>query len=235
MDLYDFQTDFGIYGDTTFATCAHEFFQTGLFRKYSDNVRVANFMNMPTWMWYPYVDLFFEKLMSVYDSDHIILNRFRSNTYYITKEGFIDYIPQEFKKPFHSNDAYNDGLARLEQYIIKKYKPWVIDLSKFYICDENKWDNLNGAHFEDGFYQETFRQIKRIINNETDNRYYDTPDFDYPFNGKLDVDNGIEMVGKLLDAGDILWLNLLNKLKKIAPEHEMVKEYVNALEEAYRE
>ena len=73
MGNYDFQNDFGVCKETTFSTCAHEFFQTGLYRKYQNDVKIANFMELPTWIWYPYVDLFFEKLMTKYDSKHIIL------------------------------------------------------------------------------------------------------------------------------------------------------------------
>lgn len=42
-----------------------------------------------------------------------------------------------------------------------------IDLSKYFMGDQNDWDNLNGAHFEREFYRETFDQIKRIIFGET--------------------------------------------------------------------
>lgn len=89
MDLCDFQNDFVIYGDTAFSTCAHEFMNTELFKLNKMNIQIANFMQLPSWVWYSYVDLFFEKIMQKYDSEHIILLRFRSNTYYWALDGKI--------------------------------------------------------------------------------------------------------------------------------------------------
>lgn len=232
MDLYDFQNNIAVYRDTSFSTCAHEFFQTKLYKENEKNIGVANLLNTSTWVWYPYIDLFFDKILNRYDSDHIIVNRFRANKYYLAKDGMIQTIPEMYRRPWHADYLYNSKLARVEEYIISRYKPWVIDLSKFYMCDENKWDNLNGAHFENAFYVETFKQIRRIINRETDNRYYDIPNFNYELSGKLDVDNAIAMVGSLLDDEDVLWINILNKLKRVAPGHPVVMEYVKALEEA---
>lgn len=239
MDLYDMQNDFIIYKETSFATYAHEFFNTKLFYANRQNVQLANFMNLPKGLWYGYIDLFFEKISSEYDSDHIILNRFRSNTYYLAKDGMIREIPENFKKPFHSNDNYNASLAELENYIISKYNPYVIDLSKYFMCDENEWDNLNGAHFEKEFYRETFDQIKRIINGETDKRYYSEPDFlnndrrgfNEDIKRSFDVENGLTMMEKLVEDQDILWLNLLDKLSIYAPDDERVMQYLQVVKD----
>lgn len=236
MDLYDFQTDKGVYQDTVFTTHAHEFFNTALFRQYAGKVGITNFMTLPTSAWYPLVDAFFDRIMTKYDGDHIILNRFRSNTWYLDKDGLIKQIPENFKQPYHSNDQYNIPLSVLENHIIAKYRPYVIDLSKYFMCDANKWDNLNGAHFEDAFYKRSFSQVKRIINGESTCRYYDDPGlFDQenviptePF----DVACGLEMFERLLDEGDILWMNILAKLNRYAGKNEKVKQYMEFLDDA---
>jgi len=239
MDLYDMQNDFAIYNGTTFSTCAHEFFQTELYRKYAKDISVANFMLMPEEKWFHMADVFFDKLMEVYDSDHIILNRFRSNTYYLAKDGYVVNVPENYKRPYHSNDAYNQVLWNLEQHIIEKYNPYVIDLSKYFCGDENYWDNLNGAHFEKEFYRETYEQIMRIVRGESSERYFSEPRF-FESNRrgyeedkvrKFNVDYNIVMFNKLLDSGDVLWLNILDKLNIYAPVDERVKQYMQCLEE----
>jgi len=59
MDLFDMQNDFAVYKETAFATCAHEFF-----KRYEAGIGLANFMTIPQWIWYPYIDIFFEKIMT---------------------------------------------------------------------------------------------------------------------------------------------------------------------------
>lgn len=233
MDLFDMQNDFAIYKETAFATCAHEYFQTKCFNKYKEDIKVANFMTLPKWVWYPYVDIFFEKIMKKYDENHIILNRFRSNTYYLDKDGAIKEIPNNFKNPFQANDKYNQSLKELEDYIIEKYNPYVIDLTQYFMGDATFWDNLNGAHFEKEFYRETYTQLIRIIQGETDNRYYSEPDF---FNKTrrgyeedkqrvFDIEHGIKAVDMLISKEDFLWVNVLDKLDTYAPDDERVMEY----------
>lgn len=233
MDLFDMQNNFAIFKETAFATCAHEYLRTASFDKYKNDIQIANFMNLPKWIWYPYVDIFFEKIMKKYDSNHIILNRFRSNTYYLDKDGRIKEIPDDFKNPFQANDKYNQPLKELEDYIIEKYNPYVIDLSQYFMGDATYWDNLNGAHFEKEFYRETFTQLVKIIQGKTDNRYYSEPDFfnitrrGYEEDRQriFDVENGIETLEMLISKEDFLWVNVLDKLDTYAPNENRVKQY----------
>lgn len=237
MDLYDFHNDFLSYGDTAFSTCAHEFCNTELFTKQKEKFHVYNFMHLPSWIWYGYVDLFFEKIMEKYDADHIILMRFRSNKYYQCKDGLIRRLPDEFKQPYHSNDKYNAPLATLEDYIISKYNPYVIDLSKYYMCDENMWTNLNGAHFEREYYRDGYKIIRDIIVNKSEQRVWDTPAYlenglrfeemktkGYEFN----VEQALQLLPLLVEVGDPLWMNLLAKLHTYAPDNEQVQAYLQA-------
>lgn len=237
MDLYDFQNDFVVYGDTAFSTCAHEFMNTDLFKCDTENMKIANFMNIATWIWYPYVDLFFEKIMTKYDADHIILLRFRSNKYFWDKDGRIKEIPEEYRRPWHSNYVYNGALKRLEDYIIRKYQPYVIDLSKFYICNGNEWTNLNGAHFEHRFYRQAFSYITEIVTGKAKTRYFSKPEFMWDGfgqatqeekNWKFDVEGALDLLPQLVEQGDILWVNILHKLNIYAKDDPRVQEYTRA-------
>lgn len=231
MDLFDFQTNFAILGTTAFDTNAYEFMNTYLFQKYRNDIQVANFMELPEWVYYPYVDLFFQEVMKKFDNHHIILNRFRANTYYLGKDGRINRIPDDYKKPFQANDKYNAPLRRLEQYIIERYNPYVIDLSRFYMGNENEWGNLQGAHFEQEFYHETFEIISKIIFERPKKMIWDKPSF---FQGRycsevnelFDVDAAFEILEQLVEAEDVLWMNILEKLYRRIPEDNRVKEYV---------
>lgn len=238
MDLFDMQTDFAACNDTIFSTCAHEFLNTKLCRKYQNSIEIGNIMVMPTWSYYGVVDLFFQTIMKKYDNNHIIFNCFRANTYYLDKDGIIKEIPESFKKSCQANDKYNAPLQRLENYIINKYQPIVIDISKYFMGDKNYWDNIQGAHFEKEFYRETFDIISSIIRGKTNERYFSNPHFfvtdrrgiDEDMTRAFDVENGIKTFEKLLNANDILWLNVLDKLSMYAPEDERVQNYLNFLE-----
>lgn len=93
MDFYDMGINFCTYENTMFATQANEFCQTALYRKYSDKIGIGNLYDIATCLWYGYIDLFMEKILTKYDSDHIIFNRFRCNTYYLNKDGKVSIIP----------------------------------------------------------------------------------------------------------------------------------------------
>lgn len=237
IDFYDMGIVFLSMENTCMATQAHEFCNTALFRKYQDKMTAWNLYDLPTWLWYPYIDLFMEKLMQKYDSDHIILNRFRCNSYYLDVDGKIKKIPDIFKQIYQPNPKYNKNAMALEQYFIDKYNPWVIDLSKYFMGDRNSWENLNGAHFEKQFYRETFDQIKRIIFENNAERYFTTPDFfskkrrgyEEDLQRKFDVESALELFYILLDEEDVLWINILDKLNTYAPEDERVIELVQCM------
>ena len=243
MDLFDMQTDFAVYQNTLFSTCAHEFLNTDLFKKNHDKFTFGNFMLLPTWVYYGIIDLFFEKIMKKYDSDHIIFNCFRANNYYLSKKGSIDVIPDIFRKSCQANSKYNAKLLELENYIITKYDPYVIDISKYFMGDENLWSNLNGAHFEKEFYRETFDIICSIIRGETKEKYHSQPRFfDYSRRGieedmqrRFDAENSIALFEKLLDQNDMLWLNILDKLNAYAGDDIRVQQYMEFLSNAMSE
>lgn len=240
MDFYDFHNNFLAYKDTAFATGANEFMNTQLCRKYVDELSSYTFFELPTWTYYPLVDLFFEKIMQKFDADHIILNRFRANTFYLDKDGKIKLIPENYKQPFQCHDKNNPKCRRLEEYIISKYNPYVIDISGYFIGDANVWDNLNASHFEKEFYRETYDQIVRIIDGEAAERYFDTvqmfdrnrPGYDEDMKRKFDIEYGIQFLETSLNEQNGLsepGLNILDKLYTYASQDKRVVQYMNAL------
>lgn len=229
MDLFDFQNAFAVLGNTAIDTVAFEFMNTALYRKYRNDIKLANFFQMPEWVYYPYVDLFFKAIMKKYDSEHIIFNRFRANKYYLAKNGEVKIIPDCFKKVFQANEKYNNKLRKLEDYIIKKYQPYVIDITKYYMGNENDWKNLQGAHFEKAYYHHNFNIIKEIILNKSPKKVWDEYSFfnkRYEENYSLDVEKAMVFMNKMLMNEDMLFFNLLDKLYHRVPDDQRIRPYL---------
>ena len=236
MDLYDFHNSFLVYKDTAFGTQAGEFSNTKLYHKVLDKLTLmSSFFERMTWVYYPLVDLFFERIMQKYDSEHIILNRFRSNIYTLLKNGNIKRLSDDFKMNYQCSDKYNPQCRALEDYIIKKYNPYVIDLSKYFMCDENYWGSsgIHSGHFERQFYLETYNQMIRIMTGETKEKYYNKPGFFNPERDgyeedskrKFDTNKGLEFLNYLIDTKDPLALNILEKLYIKMPNQEFLEIY----------
>lgn len=230
MDFYDFHNVFLAYKDTAFAIQSDEFLHTSLCQKYVKDLKPYTFFNMPTWTYYPLVDLFFEKNMQKFDADHIILNRFRANTFFLHTDGKILTIPESSKRPNQCDDKKNPECKRLESYVIEKYNPYVIDISNYFMGDANVWNNWNASHFEKEFYRETYDQILRIIRGEATERYFDEVRlFDQNRSGfqedmarKFDVEWGLEFYKVFAKQEPAICLNVLDKLYCYAPEDERV-------------
>ena len=173
LDFYDFQVSHAIFRNTGFSTCAFEFMNTSLYKKYKSEIITFNWKDVPTFLYYPYMDLFFEKISARYDSNHIILNRFKATSCYIDKKNSVQPLPNQFMQPYHANYNYNETVMKLENYIIDKYEPYVIDISKYFMGDEHLWENLNGAHFQKVFYEESFQIIRNIIFGHAKQKIYD--------------------------------------------------------------
>lgn len=232
IDFMDMHINQCRYHDTIFAPQANEFFRTDLYEKYRMEITKLRILDESWEDWIGYVDQFFSEMLKKYDGNHIILNCFRCNSYYISKEGTVERIPERFRGSSHPLPRLNNVEKRLEQHIIDNYNPWVIDLSKYFLGDENIWENLQGAHFEREFYRETFDQVRRIILGETKERYFACPGLfnperrGYLEDAKLpfDIEAGIEKMEEFYVSNDLLWLNLLDKLYMHAPEDERIVE-----------
>lgn len=233
VDFMDMHMAHAKYNGTVFATQALEFYRTNLGESLWD-VEKVRFLEQPFEEWKEYVDGFWQQLIGRYGAGHIILNRFRCNRWYISTEGKVEEIPERFHGPSHPLPELNKAMLVLEDYVIKKYDPWVIDISKYFMGDENMWDNLQGAHFEKEFYRETFDAIRKIIFGEMQSKYLcDTRFFDMQRRGiqedmqlPFDIDSGICMMKKFYAEGDPLWMNLLDKLYMRIPEDQRIQQYL---------
>ncbi len=235
IDFMDMHMNQCRYHDTIFAPQANEFFRTNLDEKYGSEITKFRIYDQPWDEWIGYVDDFFKKMMEKYDSNHVILNCFRCNSYYMTKEGTVEYIPERFRGSSHPLPRFNEVGRKLEQYVIDKYNPWVIDLSKYFMGDFNIWDNLQGAHFEREFYRETFDQIRRIIFGQTAERNFSKTQFFNPDRRgykedlllPFDIEKGLKNVDMFYKQNDLLWVNILDKLHMHAPDDKRVINIMN--------
>lgn len=240
-DFMDMHMNQCRYNDTIFAPQANEFFRTNLNELYGDKIEKFRILDMPWEKWISDVDAFWTEMTQKYDGDHIILNRFRCNYYYMTKEGTVDVIPERFRGSSHPLPCYNEIVRRLEDYIIEKYNPYVIDLSKYFMGDHNIWDNLQGAHFEMEFYRETMDNIREIILNNKLEKHYSMPKFfDLERRGYVEdlnlpfsIEDGLIKFQEYYDTKNLLWINMLDKLQMHASGDVRVKALLeHKLEEA---
>ena len=108
-----------------------------------------------------------------------------------------------------------------------------------YSGDSNIWDNLNAAHFEKEFYRETYSYVLDIIKGKVNGRYFDKPHFfDRTREGyeedklrPFHVENGLKLMEDFVARGEILWLNLLDKLYAYAPDNLQVQQYMQIISE----
>lgn len=247
-DFMDMHMAHAKYRDTYFATQALEFYRTNLGEKYKQDIEMVRFLELPEEKWLYRVDQFWDEMMEKYDGDHIILNRFRSNSYYLATDGCVREIPWDrFHGPSHPIPELNEATRRLENHIIERYNPWVIDLSKYFMGDENVWENLQGAHFEREFYRETMDAVREIIFQDGSGNWgtgvgemlhkkcFDKPRFfqekrrmlQDEAGYKLDIDDAIKSLESFRNVGDMLWVNILDKLYMRRLDDARVIEYVD--------
>lgn len=233
VDFMDMHMAHAKYNGTVFATQALEFYRTNLGESLWD-VEKVRFLEQPFEEWKEYVDGFWQQLIGRYGAGHIILNRFRCNRWYMSVEGKVEEIPERFHGPSHPIPGLNQAMLVLEDYIINTYQPWVIDLSKYFMGDQNMWENVQGAHFEKEFYRETFDTIISIIFGETNAKYVSKPYFfDKSRRGiledkelPLNIEQSIDMMKRFCEEGDLLWMNLLDKLYMRIPNDQRIQPYL---------
>lgn len=164
FDLYDFQTNIMLYDNTMFSPYKYEFFNTRLYQNNKNQFSNLVYpLELPLGLWYGYVKMFMDFIIEKYGIENIILIRFSACSHYISKQKNVLSIPARYINPWTANYRFNDKLRQLEDRIIDEYNPHVIDYSKYYIGDENKHSDLQGAHFSDGYYKESFKKIKEIL------------------------------------------------------------------------
>ena len=171
FDLYDFHTDLVVYENTMFSPYKYEFYNTNIYNENKEQFQLRfTPIESPLGLWYGYVKSFLDKIYEMYESDKVILVRFKACSHYISKNKTIEEIPDRFINPWMANWKYNEKIFQLEELIIKEFNPRVIDVSKYYIGDEELFpEDLQGAHFEKNYYMESFKILKKILfENEFD-------------------------------------------------------------------
>lgn len=189
FDLYDFHTNLMVYDDTMFSPYKYEFFNTDLYKKNSAEFSKLFFpIEMPMGIWWGYVKNFFDVVFEKYGNERVVLIRFTACSHYLSKDKKVLKIPDRFFNPWMANYKYNSKIRELEDKIIKEYNPNVVDFSKYYICDQNLFEDLQGAHFSKACYMESFEKVKEIIFNSEENEKKDVSHYvSLSFNGIADI------------------------------------------------
>lgn len=110
------------------------------------------------------IHLFCQRLLKIYDSKHIILHKAYATDKYRSKEGKI--------LPYSSNVLIaGENLNNLLRYmyeIFEKYLPGVkvVDCHDQYIGDARHLWGLSNVHYEDEYYENIMREIRKIVLGE---------------------------------------------------------------------
>ena len=109
--------------------------------------------------WYIYQ--FCQRILSIYDEEHIIIHRAIMVNQYISKTESITDFPKHFLKyNKHINERLNYMYDYLEKFIPKAH---VINECQKYYADENhKW-GLAPMHYCDQYYMNVLLQIKEAL------------------------------------------------------------------------
>jgi hypothetical protein len=124
VDFFDMCQHVAAIGHTTCQTYDYTLLNAPSFRNRMGGGGLL-FLEIPTYLWYGYVDLYWMNITEKYQNN-IILSRLNCCGEYLTKESAVAPLPE--RTLFFGNEKYNKALAELEQYIIDKYKPYVIDI-----------------------------------------------------------------------------------------------------------
>lgn len=171
IDFFDLCQPVAAYNDTTFSTYDYTFYNSPFYKANAQKFSVVDFFNLPVFLWYGYVDTYFQKISEKFH-DRIILNRLNCSTVFMSKNHRIYDIPERLCS--FGNAKYNTALYDLENYIIDKYQPYVIDISKYFIPDEADNPDTTPVHYEN-LYTVTQSSIMKRILTDTENRtrYFD--------------------------------------------------------------
>ena len=170
VDFFDFCQPLAGFENTSFSTYDYCFYNTRAYKQNMDNFRMVDFLNIPEFLWYGYVDLYFNEMKNKF-GDNIILIRLSCSKCYMTIDHRIEQINERLLH--FGNAKYNAMIRKLENYIIEKYKLYVVDISQYFIPDEAYNPDTTPVHFEAAYNLVLSNILKEIIQNKPDKRYYD--------------------------------------------------------------
>lgn len=172
IDFFDFCQPVAAFFDTTFSTYDYTFYNTSAYRANQEAFKVIDFLSVPKCLWYGYVDAYFQKIAEKFHN-RIILNRLRCSSVYMSAAHRIQDIPETLLP--YGAAKYNDMIYDLENYVIDKYHPHIVDISKYFIPDEAHNPDTTAVHYENDYeilQAELMRQIL-LGNREKRGRYLD--------------------------------------------------------------
>ncbi|WP_432750001.1 DUF6270 domain-containing protein [Paenibacillus amylolyticus] len=170
IDFFDLCQPVAVYRNTTFPTYDYSFYNTAAYKNEPDQFQSINFLEIPTCLWYGYIDIYWKKMIGKF-GDNIVLVRVSCFNNYITSNKEINPTPPNLLA--FGNEIYNSALFELENYIIEKYNPYVLDVSKYFIADEDYESDVTPVHFEENYNISSWSLMKDIILNKPKQRYYD--------------------------------------------------------------
>ena len=85
IDFFDLMQNVACYKNTTFSTYDTLFFGSKCFKQHKEEIGTLCFLEIPTFLWYGYVDIYFQKIMDKYKK--VILVRITCADKYISKNG----------------------------------------------------------------------------------------------------------------------------------------------------
>lgn len=163
IDVFDFGRVQWAYGNGSFtytydvSTHANEWFCKiqnqieGMFR----------WIDLPTFLWYPKVDEYMQRIVKKYGKDHIILNRVSFSKWYIDMNHVLREMPSELE----IFGSYKDQkkIRDLEDYIVQKYGIWDIDISKYFVADQAFTGDIVAVHYEEEYYHQAGKIVEKIV------------------------------------------------------------------------
>lgn len=170
IDFFDLCQPVTAYFNTTFSTYDYTFYNVAAYREKKEQFQTLDFIDVPVCLWYGYVDHYFQ-LMTEKFGGKIILNRLNCSDIYLNRENKIREIPKNLR--FFGDPKYNQLLCDLENYVIDRYHPCVVDISKYFIPDEHYNPDTTPVHYEEKYEVVQSSSILRIVEGSR-KRYYDT-------------------------------------------------------------
>ncbi len=170
IDFFDFCQPVASYKDTTFSTYDYCFYNTNAFRNNREAYSSFNFFDVPNFLWYGYIDFYFQKMTRKYGNENIILNKLSCFNGYIDKCGNLQPTPENLLN--FGSAKFNQKLDELETYVIDKYKPYVIDITKYFVPDEHHNPDVTPIHYEDGYREAGWFHTTNILRNKPPRKFH---------------------------------------------------------------
>jgi len=169
IDFFDLCQHVAVVNYTTCQTYDYTMLEAPSFKTLWSGQQL-HFLEIPTCLWYGYVDLYWSNMAEKFNNN-IVLSRLNCCGQYITKNNIVEALPERVL--YFGNDKYNTALAELERYIISKYNPYVIDVSKYFIADENYSSDVTPVHYEKNYEVSAWNLLRHILLNHPVQRYFD--------------------------------------------------------------